>query len=229
MLFNLKGTNDISSDSTIVSSLVYSIFNHLIEHLKLSLKNQTLSPIKGLISEMASKIEIYWNSMKDDALIAHVLDPRFKLILIDGSSKKKIAIEKVENVYENYKNIADSRTNIQRAEKKRSKSLIERLVAKINSTDQTNTDEIERFFHQPTIGFSKDANILNWWQENSKDFPVLANVARDFLSMMPTSVSSERVFSIGGMTVTKNRTKLHSNTVQELLCLRSWISNNISE
>ena len=40
--------------------------------------------------------------------------------------------------------------------------------------------------------------------------------------MMPTSVTSERGFSLSGLTVTDSRANLHPNTVNECVCLTSW-------
>jgi len=53
----------------------------------------------------------------------------------------------------------------------------------------------------------------------------LSKIAKDFLSSMPTSVPSERAFSIAGLTIDKKRQRMHSNTAQELLCLKSWLAN----
>ena len=46
-------------------------------------------------------------------------------------------------------------------------------------------------------------------------------MARDYVSLMPTSVPSEKTFSIGRLTVDDTRTKLHS---KKLLCLKSWLN-----
>jgi hypothetical protein len=43
-------------------------------------------------------------------------------------------------------------------------------------------------------------------------------MAKDYLSMMPTSAASERALSLGGLTITN----LNPNTAIESLCLFSW-------
>ncbi len=82
------------------------------------------------------------------------------------------------------------------------------------------TSEIKKYFDEPIINI--ESNILGYWQENENRFPVLCSMAKDYLSMMPTSVSSERAFSLGGLTVTDTRANLHPNTVNECICLTSW-------
>ncbi len=64
---------------------------------------------------------------------------------------------------------------------------------------------------------------VKWWSERQNKSPILCKIAKDYLAMMVTSVPSERTFSQGGLTVTKSRTQLHSQTVRELICLKSWI------
>ena len=47
-------------------------------------------------------------------------------------------------------------------------------------------------------------------------------MAKDYLSMMPTSVSAERSFSLVGLTITDTRANLHPDTANECICLTSW-------
>ena len=89
-----------------------------------------------------------------------------------------------------------------------------------NNTFNINTSEIKKYFDEPIINI--ESNILEYWKENEKRFPVLSSMAKDHLSMMPTSFSSERGFSLSGLTVTESRANLHPNTVNECVCLTSW-------
>jgi len=50
-------------------------------------------------------------------------------------------------------------------------------------------------------------------------------MARDFLAIPATSVPSEHIFSLAGRIVDDNRTNLDPNTVEALVCLRNWLSN----
>ncbi|RNA41235.1 zinc finger BED domain-containing DAYSLEEPER-like [Brachionus plicatilis] len=95
------------------------------------------------------------------------------------------------------------------------------MISKITNTRENDEDELSTYLKQPPIIYSNEYDILQWWKENNKDLSIMAQIAKDFLSLMPTSVPSEKCFSIGTLTGDKNRTRLHSNTVQELLCLKS--------
>ena len=84
------------------------------------------------------------------------------------------------------------------------------------------SNELTSYLKTPRIQPSEKFDSVTWWFENKKDFPVLSRIAKDYLSIMPTSIPSERTFSQSGLTVTKSRSSLHSETVRELVCLKSW-------
>ncbi|CAN0856236.1 Zinc finger BED domain-containing protein RICESLEEPER 1 [Linum grandiflorum] len=56
-------------------------------------------------------------------------------------------------------------------------------------------------------------------------YPTLHNIARDLLAIPITSVASESTFSSGGRLLDPHRSKLNSNTVEAMMCARSWIQD----
>lgn len=54
-----------------------------------------------------------------------------------------------------------------------------------------------------------------------------ASLARDYLSIMASSVSSERAFSQGGITITKRRNRLKGEIVEALQCLKYGIRHDL--
>ena len=67
---------------------------------------------------------------------------------------------------------------------------------------------------------------LLWWKAQTK-YPILSQIARDFLSIQATSVASEQAFSVAGHTLTAERNRLHADTARVTLCVKSWIHNDI--
>jgi hypothetical protein len=59
-------------------------------------------------------------------------------------------------------------------------------------------------------------------QSKAYDFPIITQMARDYHSIPATSAPSERVFSVAGNLISKKRTKISSENVRNVLCLRSW-------
>jgi hypothetical protein len=57
-------------------------------------------------------------------------------------------------------------------------------------------------------------------QINAQRYPIWASLAWDYLAIMSSSVSSERAFSQGGITITKQHNWLKANIMEALQCLK---------
>jgi hAT family C-terminal dimerisation region len=57
--------------------------------------------------------------------------------------------------------------------------------------------------------------------------PVWSSIARDYLSIMASSVSSERAFSQGGITISKRRNRLKGDIVEALQCVKCAIRHDL--
>jgi len=62
--------------------------------------------------------------------------------------------------------------------------------------------------------------IVEWWGWNSTRYPVWASLARDYLPVMASSVSSERAFSSAGITISKRCSRLKPDIVEALQFLK---------
>ncbi|KAL0207912.1 hypothetical protein P9112_010499 [Eukaryota sp. TZLM1-RC] len=84
-------------------------------------------------------------------------------------------------------------------------------------------DELSTFLSEAPVDLS--VNPLQWWNDNKRRFPVLSQIAADFLAIQPTSVPCERLFSLAGDMVSEKRCCLADDSVRAVLCLRSWLEN----
>mmetsp|Transcript_30449 Transcript_30449/g.51185 ORF Transcript_30449/g.51185 Transcript_30449/m.51185 type:complete len:795 (-) Transcript_30449:99-2483(-) len=64
-------------------------------------------------------------------------------------------------------------------------------------------------------------DIFGWWREIALKIPVLALAFRFFCAVQPSSVASERMFSMGGLE-TKRKPSALARTFNQVLCLQSW-------
>jgi len=62
---------------------------------------------------------------------------------------------------------------------------------------------------------------------NGGHYPVWQSLARDYLAIMASSVSSERAFSSAGITICKRRNRLKGDIVEALQCLKSFIHQDL--
>ncbi|XP_045027143.1 zinc finger BED domain-containing protein DAYSLEEPER [Daphnia magna] len=99
------------------------------------------------------------------------------------------------------------------------------FIAAIISTKTTESkaDELKQYVNEETEPSNCDpTDILSYWDQRSKRWPKLSNMARDMLSIPATSAGSERAFSTGKDCFGIARMSLNSETVEALICLRSW-------
>ena len=64
-----------------------------------------------------------------------------------------------------------------------------------------------------------DNDALQWWAVNHETFPNLALLVKKYLSALPSSVASERLFSIGGIIHMPKRNRIGPGTGEMLMLL----------
>jgi hypothetical protein len=91
-------------------------------------------------------------------------------------------------------------------------------------SDSGTKSELELYLEQPLAPKAKDKDfdILSWWKVKQVEFPVLARLARDVLSIQVSTVASESAFSAGGRVIDPLRNRLEPETVQSFICLKDW-------
>jgi len=77
--------------------------------------------------------------------------------------------------------------------------------------------ELDMYLQYPTLDI--DESPLGWWKLECKRMPLLSIAARKYLCVCATSVTSERVFSVGGQVVNSRRSCLKPQTVNNLVFL----------
>ena len=85
--------------------------------------------------------------------------------------------------------------------------------------------EMERYIAEPV----QIRNPLMWRKHYEQRFPSLAKLVRKVLCVMGTSVLSERVFSVAGLTITKTRAKLSPDVVDETIFLNKCLNDCSNE
>ena len=64
-----------------------------------------------------------------------------------------------------------------------------------------------------------NSNPLLWWKAKELKYPILSKLAKRYLCVPATSVTTQRVFSSAGDLVSAQRSCLHSEHVDELIFL----------
>src|SRR5262249_25455248 len=67
-------------------------------------------------------------------------------------------------------------------------------------------------------------DILKWWKENSRTYPILSTIARDILMVPVSTVASESAFSAGGRTLDEKRQSLSAKMLEQTVLLKDWLA-----
>lgn len=160
-------------------------------------------------------------------VISTILDPRFKNIHFSDKIAYAYSVNKITqmiNMNANESDICDFQ-DVQQNDLIQSDnfwSFHENLIIKKSkytskTNDFTMADELKYYLNQSPI--KMDDNPLKYWLVNMHSG--LKNIALKYLTIIATSVPSERLFSRAGNIVTESRNRITSEHLQQLLFLNS--------
>ena len=86
--------------------------------------------------------------------------------------------------------------------------------------------EIDQYLESRTLPENNEFNILAWWKID-ESYPTLRKIAIDILAIPVSSIALESAFSTGGRVVSAHRSRLHSQTVEALMCLQNWMVDDV--
>ncbi|CAN0913320.1 Zinc finger BED domain-containing protein RICESLEEPER 1 [Linum grandiflorum] len=89
------------------------------------------------------------------------------------------------------------------------------------------TTELDHYLSEDVISQTEEVDLLQWWKFNGLKYPTLQAIARDFLAIPITSVASESAFSSSGRLLDPHRSRLHYETIEAMMCTRSWIMEDM--
>ncbi|XP_075663040.1 zinc finger BED domain-containing protein RICESLEEPER 2-like [Castanea sativa] len=184
--------------------------------------------ISAMTCKMKLKFDKYWGECNFVMAIATVLDPRFKMTLINFSFPKiyqgfEVArnIDRVHDaLYQPYNEyVVDYSSS--NAGQSASKS------TEVNSSFGGNNSKFKTRGRMEFDQFVRNADNI---QPAKSDldvyylkFRILSKMASDILSIPITTIASESAFSTGGRVIDVYRASLSTKTVQALLCGSDWV------
>jgi hypothetical protein len=212
------------SASSLMITNVIPIYNYCTEMLKISLEKFDLNDdIYVGIQAGLEKLIHYYDKISPMVGIALVLDPTLKRdFLRDGLGWKREWILCVEENFQSsflfYQGAMDitSSTQVTTIESIAENDLVtyeNYLKRKRNSFSGDMPSEYDRYLSLPLLS-SINADILQFWKSNLFNFPTLAAMAKDYLTVQASSVSSERAFSSGTDLVTPNRCSMGGEVIE---------------
>jgi len=164
------------------------------------------------IEEMIAKLLKYKEDIDDQALLPAFFDPRFLNYL--PRSDKLAAIKAIKLMIDPVDELpAVQRSSSGFFESFKDPDCFDPKLLK-------RYPELARYLNITGIEIKDDP--LKWWAANENKFPSIANLARDHLGMLASTVPSEEAFSAAGNTITEKRSKLADDTAEGLMITQSW-------
>ncbi|WVZ83233.1 hypothetical protein U9M48_030402 [Paspalum notatum var. saurae] len=189
-----------------------------------------------------------WRKKKEIAfnialVIATFLDPRRKLGYLKFFYKKvwndakkvdklvKYALEWIEKYFTDYEDcvvltpVANEVSSNAESPCPRKRKLEEKFAEYMTQErfDQAHKYEIDVYLEENLEKGSDNWDILAWWKCKSNKYPVLSTMARDFLAIPLSTVSSESAFSCGGRILGGHRSSLTPQKLEALICAKDWL------
>nr|KAJ0211667.1 hypothetical protein LSAT_V11C400211500 [Lactuca sativa] len=203
---------------------ISNIFFPLISSMKLSLLSWKVSQnniIKSMASTMLIKFKKYWNVIHNVMSVAIVLDPRYKLKLINYFFPKlyreeaRSEIMKIRNFWKRQCTTNISEGGSSTLSKSTWEMDFENMLSEDDGFEKT---ELDDYLVEKLLPNEEGFDILMWWK---------CNGSKDILDIPISTVASESAFSISGNKVTKQRNRLKLEIVGALMCSQSWLRKEL--
>ncbi|CAO2161910.1 unnamed protein product [Urochloa humidicola] len=233
-----------------------NLFFHEAWKLQLELTNGTGHEdpaFSSMAKDMHERFDKYWKDCSLVLAIAVVMDPRFKMKLVEFSYSKiygaeaakyvKVVDDAVHELYKEYvaqplpltpayidqgeANNGPANANNSQGAPSTSDGLLDfdMYLSEIQSS-QPSKSELEQYLDESLTPRIQEFDILNWWKLNTVKFPTLSKMARDILAIPMSMVSSgSSIFSAGtgSRMLDDYRSSLRPETVEALVCAKDWL------
>ncbi|TXG47467.1 hypothetical protein EZV62_026761 [Acer yangbiense] len=201
--------------------------------------------VSSLAAKMRIKFDEYWDKCNLGLAVAAMLDPRFKMKLMEyyypqlyGSS----ATELIDDVFVCIKTLYNEHSigsplssidqglawQVSGSSGSSGKESRDRLMGFdkfLNETSQGqgSKSDLDKYLEEPLFPRNVDFNVLNWWKVHTPRYPILSMMARNILGIPMSKVESESAFNIGRRVLDNDRSSLHPPLVQALICSQDWM------
>ncbi|CAN1732014.1 Putative AC transposase [Linum perenne] len=200
--------------------------------------------ISNMAQTMWSKFSKYWEVIHQILAVAVVLDPRYMLEIVEYYAEKigpaecgfsaasvkqilcDLILEYQSRHTKNQSSVGVGTSDLENGTSTSNDLDFELFLTQRKKARTTAVvTELDNYLNEDVLPRSSDFDILMWWKLSGLKYPILQAVARDVLVIPVTSVASESAFSSGGRLLDPHRSKLHSATVEALMCTRSWLKD----
>ncbi|CAA7024962.1 unnamed protein product [Microthlaspi erraticum] len=204
--------------------------------------------LSSLAAKMKAKFDEYWNKCSLVLAIAAILDPRFKMKLVEYYYSKiygSTALDRIKEVSNGVKELLDAYSicsglggddssfsgGLGRASMDTRDRLkgFDKFLHETSQNQNTTTD-LDKYLSEPIFPRSGgEFNILNYWKVHTPRYPVLSMMARDILGTPMSILAPDSTFNLGRPLVADSQSSLSPDIGQALFCAHDWLSTETEE
>ncbi|CAN0913920.1 Zinc finger BED domain-containing protein RICESLEEPER 1 [Linum grandiflorum] len=194
--------------------------------------------ISNMAVKMKTKFDEYWDKCNLPLAVAAMLDPRFKMKLIEYYYPQLFgngSAEYADQVFDDIKTLYSQHSigsplaapDHGLASSSGSRDRLIGFDKFLHDTSQSQgvKSDLDKYLEEPLFPRTADFNILNWWHVHTPRYPILAMMARNILGAPMLKVAPEHAFGNGGRVVEQDWALQQPATVQALMCCHDWIRN----
>ncbi|CAH0717731.1 unnamed protein product, partial [Brenthis ino] len=220
-------TKEISGDKYCTSSKIIPLVRCMLSKI-------TSAVIEDPVAKEVQKLAINEINKRMGSIehvsalaIASILDPRFKRIHFNDAIACSNAVSKIKDIMKkNLQSNEEPESDSDKSDKNEEVFSLwtdhHKLVHrnwKINKSEDVLSDELSVYLRSPVGRLNE--NPLEIWRDYKIQFPKLYKIAFKYLTIVGTSVPSERLFSQAGLVLTERRNRLKGKRLSKLLFLHS--------
>ncbi|WCJ24851.1 Zinc finger BED domain-containing protein RICESLEEPER 2 [Euphorbia peplus] len=194
--------------------------------------------ICSLAVKMKNRFDEYWEKCSFALAVSAMLDPRFKMKLIeyyyqqiygtDSSELIDVVFEYIKALY-NEHSIGSPLASFDKGLATQERDCKDRLTGfdkylHETSESQGEKSDLDKYLEEPLFPRSVDFNILNWWKVHTPRYPVLAMMACNILGIPMSKVTPELAFNTGKRVIDREWSSLSPATLQAMMCSQDWMT-----
>lgn len=198
--------------------------------------------LSSIAMKMKNKFDIYWKKCSLAGAIAAILDPRFKMKLVeyyypliygsDAPGHIKEVSDGFRGLFNEYA-VSSSSLDLDSALPdgslpSTSSGTRDRLrgfdkFLHETSISQSMISDLDKYLEEPVFPRNNDFNVLNWWKVHTPRYPILSIMACDVLAIPVATLGQDLVFSNRGRVLDHHRSSLNPDTREALVCGQDWL------
>ncbi|XP_042065979.1 zinc finger BED domain-containing protein RICESLEEPER 1-like isoform X2 [Salvia splendens] len=198
--------------------------------------------LSSVALKMKDRFDTYWSKCSLGLAIAAILDPRFKMKLVEyyyGQIYASTAPDRIKEVADGLRELfteylmassspdqdsvlsGSSLPSTSSASRDKLKGFDKFLYE--TSQSQSMSSDLEKYLEEPVFPRNCDFSILNWWKVHTPRYPILSVMARDILAISVSTLGPEVAFSNTGRTLDQDHSSLTPDTREALVCGQDWL------